>query len=243
MLTFTAVQVSIVALRRSDPLRYRPFRVPLNLTVSGRSLPLPAVAGAAATAALWVATLVLAPRVGLLGTAWMAAGLAGYAAYRRRLGISLTETRRRELPDSIGPDIEVEFHTTLIPINTDQPDIPTDVVEVAARMAAERRASIVLVAFTEIPLGEDLDLEIDGLDETVSRIAARVRSVTDRYGIRVHLTHLRTRDPVESILQEAGPQALRDHPDRLPPACIGPGTGWRSMTPRSAGSRPRRASA
>jgi hypothetical protein len=48
-----------------------------------------------------------------------------------------------------------------------------------------------------------MDLEIDGLDETVERLAAAGRGVGDRYGVRVLTTHVRTRDPADSILAEA----------------------------------------
>lgn len=95
------------------------------------------------------------------------------------------------------------FRSILIPVNTCQPELPADMVSVSAQLAAERRASIVLLAFTEIPLGEEMDLEVEGLDETVERLAATGRAVGDRYGIRVLTTHLRTRDPAESILSEA----------------------------------------
>ena len=47
-------------------------------------------------------------------------------------------------------------------------------------------------------------MDIDGLDETVERLAAGARAIGERYGIRVHTTHLRTRDPAETILVEAG---------------------------------------
>jgi hypothetical protein len=48
-----------------------------------------------------------------------------------------------------------------------------------------------------------MDFEIEDLEETVERLAAAGRAVGERYGIRVQTTHLRTRDPAESILAEA----------------------------------------
>lgn len=46
-------------------------------------------------------------------------------------------------------------------------------------------------------------MEIDDLDEAVERLTAAARAVGDRYGIRILMTHLRTRDPADSILAEA----------------------------------------
>jgi APA family basic amino acid/polyamine antiporter len=203
LIAFTSVHAAVIALRWRDPGRYRPVAAPLNVSVDGRRLPLIAVAGGAVTALAWFAVIAIVPDARRLGLAWMLAGLAAYAAYRRHQGLSLGERSTREVATCTGPGIEVSFHTILIPANTAAKMTPADLLDVAAQLAAERRASLVLLAFTEIPLGEEMDLEIDGLDETVERLAAAGRAVGERYGIRVHTTHLRTRDPAESILAEA----------------------------------------
>jgi len=203
LLAFTSVQAAVVAMRWRDPGRYRAFEVPLNLPLDGRRLPVLPIVGGLCTASAWLAIVLLQPDARYVGSAALLAGLGWYAWYRRSLGLSLTEHTRRDVLQPVGPGIEVEFQTILIPVNTDQADIPADVVEVAAQLATERRASLVLLAFTEIPLGEEIDLEIDDLDKDVERIAARGRAIGEQYGIRVHTTHLRTRDPAESILAEA----------------------------------------
>ena len=133
----------------------------------------------------------------------MIVGVAGYAAYRARLGLSLGERTRREVVTRTGPALEVEFQTMLIPVSTAATSLPADLVEVAAQLAAERRASLVLLAFTEIPLGEEMDMDIDDLEDVVEGLAASGRAIGEQYGIRVLTTHLRTRDPAESILAEA----------------------------------------
>jgi APA family basic amino acid/polyamine antiporter len=203
LLAFTSVQVSIVAMRWRDPARYRPFEVPLNIPVDGRRMPVLAIAGALATAAAWMVVVLLEPGPRFLGSAWILIGLLAYAAYRRRRGLTLTEHTRRDVTQRGAPGIAVEFQTILIPVNTDQADLPADVVEVAAHLATERRPSLVLLAFTQIPLSEEMDMEIDDLEANVERLAAQARAIGEQYGIRVHTTHLRTRDPADSILAEA----------------------------------------
>ena len=203
LLAFTSVQISIVAMRWRDPARYRPFEVPVNIPVDGRRVPVLAIVGAIATASAWIAVVALEPGPRYLGSAWILIGVLGYAAYRRRLGLTLGERTRRDLSRHAGPGIAVEFETILIPVNTDQADLPADVVEVAAHLAAERRPSLVLLAFTQIPLSEEMDMEIDDLEDNVEHLAAQARAIGDQYGIRVHVTHLRTRDPADSILEEA----------------------------------------
>jgi APA family basic amino acid/polyamine antiporter len=206
LLASTAVLAAIVAMRLTDPLRYRPFRMPLGIPVDGGRVPLLAVCAALLTSLLWLTIVVYAAGPRWLGSAWMLLGVAGYAAYRHRRGLGLGEPAAAPVALGHGeraPRIAVEFRTILIPANTDLADIPADAVEVAARLAAERRASVVLLAFTVIPLGEELDMELDDLQEHVDRLAQRARAIGEAYGIRVHVSHLRTRDPAEAILAEA----------------------------------------
>lgn len=91
----------------------------------------------------------------------------------------------------------------LIPVNTVCSAAPADAVEVALRLAAERRASIVLLLFTEIPLDEEMEIEIDGLGDAISRLTDDACAHARRYGLSLHTTHVRTRDPAALILAQA----------------------------------------
>ncbi len=91
----------------------------------------------------------------------------------------------------------------LIPVNTAHAVVPAELVSVAVSLASERHASIVLLAFTDVPLGERIDVPIDGLDERLQEFLAQARAIADQYGVGVRPAHLRTRDPATSILAEA----------------------------------------
>lgn len=204
LIALTALQTAIIALRLTDPSRYRPVRAGWNLPVGAAAdLPLGMLAGAVGCAVAWIVVLGWEPDARIAGSAWMLAGLAGYAAYRRRRGLSLTQAVRRGSSPPAGAGVRIEYRTMLIPVSTDQASIPADVLEVAARLCSERRASVLLLAFTQIPLGEELDMDIDDLEHSVEHLAGQARAIGDQYGIRVHTAHLRTRDPAEAILTEA----------------------------------------
>ena len=68
--------------------------LPIN-HFDGRRIPVVSVLGAVCTTSAWLAVLVLEGDARYLGTAWMIVGVAGYAAYRARLGLSLGERTRR----------------------------------------------------------------------------------------------------------------------------------------------------
>src|SRR5438067_7532714 len=98
-----------------------------------------------------------------------------------------------------APVVAAGFRSILLPVNTSQPDLPADMMDVAAHLAAERRSLIVLMAFTEIPLWEEMDVELPGLDNHVQSMAGEARAIALRYGVGVHVTAPRTRRPAEQI--------------------------------------------
>ncbi len=86
-------------------------------------------------------------------------------------------------------------------------------------------------------------MEIDDLDGVVERLAAAGRAIGKQYGIHVHTSHLRTRDPAESILAEADrrdSQVILLRAGGLQRAGRPPGD---ARPRRCGGSWPRRASA
>ena len=99
--------------------------------------------------------------------------------------------------------ITTGFRSILIPVNTAQPELPCDMLDVAAYLATERRSSIVLLAFTEIPLWEEMDVELPGLDDHVHALATEARAIALRFGVGVHVTAPRTRHAADQILHEA----------------------------------------
>ena len=98
LLAITIAHVSIIRLRVTDPERERPFAVPLNLTVGGHRLPLPAIVGALITGLAWVSVLFLHADAVYVGGGWMVFGLVFYVVYRR-LVEGTTLTKRVTVPE------------------------------------------------------------------------------------------------------------------------------------------------
>ena len=61
LLAFTAAQLAVIQLRRTEPNRRRPFKVPLNVRIRGVEVPIPSVVGAAATFAVWIVAMATHP--------------------------------------------------------------------------------------------------------------------------------------------------------------------------------------
>jgi nucleotide-binding universal stress UspA family protein len=115
--------------------------------------------------------------------------------------ISLPAAIRRR-PSHAATD--AEFRSILIPVNADQDLIPWEMVDVGCRLAAERRGAIELLVFSVIPLSEELDVEMPGLETRLRRLVSQTQTAAGRYGVRVRWSHLRTRDAAALILSVAG---------------------------------------
>ncbi len=95
LLGLTIAHLSIVVLRFREPTRPRPFTMPVNVTVRGASIPLPAVVGAIFGALAWVGVVVTHDGARYVGFAWLAGGLLLYVVYRTTQGKSLRAPGRR----------------------------------------------------------------------------------------------------------------------------------------------------
>jgi APA family basic amino acid/polyamine antiporter len=95
VLAYTLAHASIIALRIKEPDLPRPFKIPLNITIRGRQIPLTAVLGGIATAVTWLIVVYTHGIGRIVGFSWIAVGLIIFFLYRRYKNKkkSLAETR------------------------------------------------------------------------------------------------------------------------------------------------------
>lgn len=91
-LNFTVAHASVVGMRVREPNLNRPFKLPLNVVVRGREIPVLALIGGLGTAGVWVMMLAGHPFARYVGLSWMVVGLALYVLYRKRNGLPLLVT-------------------------------------------------------------------------------------------------------------------------------------------------------
>lgn len=83
VLAYTSAHASIIALRIKEPDLPRPFKIPLNIRIKGRDIPITAVLGGLITAITWV-IVVYTHHIGrIVGFTWVGIGLIVYYLYRR----------------------------------------------------------------------------------------------------------------------------------------------------------------
>ncbi len=212
MLAFTIAHLSILRLRFTEPDRDRPYRVPLAVRVRGAELPLPALFGALASAAGWLAVVVVHEPARYVGLAWMVAGITLYVVYRRTDEAPLL--RRVTVPAQslrAEPPPERDYGSILVPLFGTELD--DDIVQTAARLVAGEQtdeaaidaATIEAIWVFVIPMSLPLDASLpDAQVKHAREVLARAKAVGEEYtGVQVATAIVRTRRAGFAIVDEA----------------------------------------
>jgi APA family basic amino acid/polyamine antiporter len=186
-LSFTVAHASIVRLRMQDREDTEvPYRARPNLRIGDVSWPVFAFFGGIATGASFLVLVVQNPLTRWVGLGWMLAGLAGYVVYRRRyLQVPLRSVEKA--PPALGPALALEYRNLLVPVIPGQPSDAA--MDLACRLAAERRARIVALSVLEVPRDRTLTDRFPELEGTANDELDEAAAIGDSYGVRV-LTRL-----------------------------------------------------
>ncbi len=200
MLSFTVAHAAVIQLRRKRPNEELAFRARPNLRVRGVDWPLFAVLGLLGTGLSWLDVVIQYPSTRYAGLGWLAVGFAGYVVYRRYvLHVPLTETVRA--PVEIGPAAALEFRNILVPIAPGYAS--EEAMDLACRLAAERRAAIVAVSVVEVPLELPLDAYLPDEVQAANEALDEAGAIGESYGVRVIPRIVRARKAGRAIVDEA----------------------------------------
>jgi APA family basic amino acid/polyamine antiporter len=200
MLSFTVAHASVIQLRRKRKDDELAFRARPNLRFRGVDWPVFAIFGGTATGLAWLVVVVQTPGTRYAGLGWLVIGFAVYVFYRRRvLKLSLTETVRA--PVVIGPGAALEYRTILVPIAAGYPS--DEAMDVACRLAAERRATIVAMTAIEVPLELPLDAYLPDAVSAANEQLDEARAIGESYGVNVITRLVRARNAGRAIVDEA----------------------------------------
>jgi basic amino acid/polyamine antiporter, APA family len=217
MLSFTMAHVAVIKLRLDQPDAERPWRGPGRLRVAGRDLPLFAIFGGAGTGSALVVATLLDVRVLVSGVLWMGIGIALYVVYRRRQGLSLTETHKVVMPEPVV-EHEVEYESVLVAFEEDS--FSQEAVATAAQLAARRRRGIHVLVLIEVPPNAPIDAS---MPEQESHAASLIDSARVRGGRRVtgHWEKVRPGQGGRRVVEEAREIRARAIVMSLPPRRAG----------------------
>jgi len=200
MLSFTTAHVAVIALRRKEPDRERPYKMPGNVRVRGTEVPIIAVLGGLGTFAAWISVLVLHAEARTVGMGWMAVGIAGYFFYRRRLGLDPRREQRLPRRERPGGFVELSYRSALVPIFGTDAD--AQVLRAAARLVGEG-AEVEAVYVIRVPSQLSLDAGLAREEQLGRNVLESARLRGRRAGLKVHTRLIRTRNPGAALVDEA----------------------------------------
>jgi basic amino acid/polyamine antiporter, APA family len=217
MLSFTIAHAALIRLRVKEPDEERPYRAPGNIRIRGRELPLFAIFGGTGTGIAFVVVTVLDVRVLISGVAWLVLGVSLYVAYRRRQGLSLTETVKVVLPKP-AVEREVEYESVLVAFE-DGYYVP-ETVSTAARLAARRSRGIHVLVTITVPPNSPIDAAMPDAEAKAQSI---IDSAKVRGGRRVtgHWEKVRPGQAGRRVVEEAREIRARVIVMPLPPRRTG----------------------
>jgi basic amino acid/polyamine antiporter, APA family len=200
-LSFTVAHAAIIALRARRREEELVFRARPNLRWRGIDWPLFAIFGGLGTGLSWLVIVVQDPATRWAGLGWLAIGLAFYFVYRRRFVHAPLMTTVRAPALVLGPSLELLYQTILVPVVRNAES--EEALVAAARLAADRRATIAGVHVLEVPLELPLDAPLPELEEEANELLEDTRAFVGAYGVRVVTRLVRARRAGPAIVEEA----------------------------------------
>jgi len=201
MLSFTVAHVSLVALRvhrRDEELVYRAGP---NLRAGGVDWPLFAILGGLATGIAWLVVVVQEPLTRWAGLGWLAVGFAVYVVYRRRVvRLPLRETARAPAL-VLAEALRIEYRSIIVPVVRSAAS--EEALVSAARLAAERRATVAIVHVIEIPMDLPLTADLPERARAGHELLDDARALVESFGVRAVTRLERARSAGPAIVADA----------------------------------------
>src|SRR3954470_21352063 len=199
MLSFTIAHIAVAKLRsKASEGDEQPWRARPSFRFRGVDWPLFAIVGGFGTGAAWLVVFVQDAPTRYAGLGWLLVGFGFYALYRRKLGAPMRATVRAPIVIMAG---SLEYRSILVPI---APGYPSDeAMQVACRLAGERRSTIIAETVIEIPLELPLDAYLPERVDEANEQLDEASAVGELYGVRVVERIVRARNAGRAIVDEA----------------------------------------
>ncbi len=157
-----------------------------------------ATIGALGTGLAFVVVVSLDPVVGAIGVVWLAIGMAAYYGYRKRKGLTMSETAKIAVPE---PVIENEsiYHSVLVVC--DPAEDPVESLEIS-RLLSDHPSHVRFMSLIPVSRGYPMDYPLPSEEETSKRNMKLARRVL---GSRAEIREMRCpRDgKATAIIREA----------------------------------------
>jgi APA family basic amino acid/polyamine antiporter len=215
MLSFTIAHVALIGLRwrlGRDRMRKIPgdvevldeedwYRAPWNVRVRGVDVPVFAVVGGLGTFAAWIAVMALDIATLVAGSIWMLLGVVTYYLYRRRMGLTLTETTVIQLPTPVGA-APVEYAGVIVAF--EEGTYSQGAIATALKLASHKKANVRVIVTVDVPQHLDIEAPLPEAEATAQAIIEEARQWAGRrQRIKGQVAKVRSGEAGHRIVREA----------------------------------------
>jgi APA family basic amino acid/polyamine antiporter len=201
LLTFTAAQIAVIALRFREPDLPRPYRAPVNVRLRGVPIPLVALVGAPLTLTIWVVAMVTHSTARIAGPIWLVLGAVVFVLVRRSRGSAVTERVEAPVADLVEPHEEGVYKQLLVPMKLGP--IGEEVLATAIKLAEEQSAMVTALHVVKVPLDLPLDAPLVEEEEQAAASLAEATEIAAEHGVTVEGKIVRARALGSAIVDEA----------------------------------------
>jgi APA family basic amino acid/polyamine antiporter len=167
--------------------------------ILGRRLPVLALFGAFGTGIAFVVVVVLNFTTLVAGSVWLVVGVTSYVAYRRRLGLSVTQTTKIVVP---GPIVEREVEYESVLVVFEDGNYSPQAVATAVKLAARRRRGIHVLTTITVPASAPIDARLPEQEAKALQVIDSARVLGGRR-VTGHWEKVRPGESGRRIVDEA----------------------------------------
>lgn len=197
MLAFFSAHLSLIMHRIRHKDVHRPFKIPMNIRIKGKELPITAIIGALATILVWFLVIFTKPEGRNLGIVWLILGIPMYLFYRRKHRIAPTASL--EIQKIIIHEYKtLKFKKILVPTRG---GIETETVQIACQIAKEQNAIITAVNVIEVPFAFPLNSHIFHRPKDSDSVLQRAEAIAGEYGVQINLKQIFARSVATTLVE------------------------------------------
>jgi basic amino acid/polyamine antiporter, APA family len=215
MLSFTIAHLALIGLRwrlAHDRMRKIPgdvevleeedwYRAPWNVRFRGMDVPVFAVIGGLGTFAAWITVMALDVETLIAGSLWLLFGTITFYIYRRRKGLSLTETQVVKLPTPAGV-APVEYAGVIVAF--EEGTYSQGAIATALKLASHKRADVRVIVTVDVPQHLDIEASLPEAEATAQAIIEEARQWAGRrQRIKGQIAKVRSGEAGHRIVREA----------------------------------------
>ncbi len=195
-IAFFFTQVSLILLRIKKPHMIRPFKVPLNIKIKGKEIPVTAVLGAFASFAVWTLVVITKPEGRYMGIGWIILGLIMFWAYRRTKKLSpMSQVVIQKIKIPEFQPLEIKH--ILLPLRS---TTQTETVQIACEIAKLHKGKITALHVIDVPFSMPLDSAVPHRLDLASLVLKTAEAIALDTGVEMNLEIVRARGISDAII-------------------------------------------